>query len=384
MKISSLKRDSFSQKHKKPKQKQKKDKRRLTFKLLLLPLFVVLKVLLSSHGAHSTVPNYIAPPLKFDFYKKTCPQLPKIVEKVVAAEFAFDPTSSGPQLRLFFHDCFVQGCDASVLINSTSLNQAEKDASINFSIGNFFVIDEIKEQLEKECPSVVSCADVLALVAVYSIKAAGGPLYDIELGRRDGLTSYAPSSQTFLPAFTLNVTGLLEDFKLVGLDLVDLIVLSGAHTIGQAHCNSIINRIYPHVDPQYPKYYSKQLVANCTDDGSFHLPNYDNNTQFFNDPVTPLKFDNQYFINLKHNLGLFTSDESLFNDPRTVKLVEYYASHQKAFFEQFGISLRKMGKISVLTGSQGQIRKQCWVRNSDNVDPALDPISLNFTDSTAN
>jgi peroxidase len=158
---------------------------------------------------------------------------------------------------------------------------------------------------------------------------------------------------------------------------------AGAHTIGQAHCNSIINRIYPHVDPQYPKYYSKQLVANCTDNGSFHLPNYDNNTQFFNDPVTPLKFDNQYFINLKNNLGLFTSDESLFNDPRTVQLVDYYASHQKAFFEQFGISLRKMGKISVLTGSQGQIRKQCWVRNSDNVDPALDPISLNFTDSTA-
>jgi hypothetical protein len=121
-----------------------------------------------------TVPNYIAPPLKFDFYKKTCPQLPEIVEKVVAAEFAFDPTSSGPQLRLFFHDCFVQGCDASVLINSTNLNQAEKDASINFSIGNFFVIDEIKEQLEKECPGVVSCADVLALVAVYSIQAVRG------------------------------------------------------------------------------------------------------------------------------------------------------------------------------------------------------------------
>ncbi len=114
--------------------------------------------------------DYIAPPLEFDFYKKTCPQLPRIVQKVVAAEFAFDPTSAGPQLRLFFHDCFVQGCDASVLINSTNVNQAEKDAAINFSIGNFFVIDDIKEQLEKECPGVVSCADVLALVAVYSVK----------------------------------------------------------------------------------------------------------------------------------------------------------------------------------------------------------------------
>ncbi len=110
------------------------------------------------------------PLLEFDFYKKTCPQLPLIVEKVVAAEFDFDPTSAGTQLRLFFHDCFVQGCDASVLINSTNVNQAEKDASVNFSLGNFFVIDDIKEQLEKECPGVVSCADVLALVAVYSVK----------------------------------------------------------------------------------------------------------------------------------------------------------------------------------------------------------------------
>ncbi|CAM6027065.1 unnamed protein product [Sphagnum balticum] len=324
------------------------------------------------------------PLLEFDFYKKTCPQLPLIVEKVVAAEFAFDPTSAGPQLRLFFHDCFVQGCDASVLINSTNVNQAEKDAAINFSLGNFFVIDDIKEQLEKECPGVVSCADVLALVAVYSVKQAGGPLYDIELGRRDSLTSYAPSSETFLPAFSLKVSGLLEDFKLVGLDLVDLVVLSGAHTIGQGHCNSIINRIYPHVDSQYPKYYSEQLVANCTDNGAIKLPNYDNNTQFFNDPITPLQFDNQYFKNLKNNLGLFTSDESLLHDPRTIKLVEHYANNQDAFFKQFGLSLRKMGKIGVLTGTQGQIRKHCWVRNSNNVDPALNPISLNFTDSTTN
>jgi peroxidase len=159
---------------------------------------------------------------------------------------------------------------------------------------------------------------------------------------------------------------------------------TGAHTIGQVHCNSIINRIYPHVDSQYPKYYSEQLVANCTDNGAIKLPNYDNNTQFFNDPITPLQFDNQYFKNLKNNLGLFTSDESLFHDPRTIKLVEHYANNQDAFFKQFGLSLRKMGKFGVLTGTQGQIRKHCWVRNSNNADPALNPISLNFTDSTTN
>ncbi len=125
-------------------------------------------------------------------------------------------------------------------------------------------------------------------------------------------------------------------------------------------------------------------MANCTDNGAIKLPNYDNNTQFFNDPITPLQFDNQYFKNLKKHLGLFTADESLFNDPRTIKLVEHYANNQDAFFKQFGLSLRKMGKIGVLTGTQGQIRKHCWVRNSHNADPALNPISLNFTDTTAN
>ncbi len=111
--------------------------------------------------------------LKVDFYKNACPQLHEIVQKVVATEFQLDPTSAGPQLRLFFHDCFVGGCDASLLLNSTDVNQAEKDAAVNFSLGSFFVIDEIKQQLEQECPGVVSCADVLALVAVYSVKQVG-------------------------------------------------------------------------------------------------------------------------------------------------------------------------------------------------------------------
>lgn len=63
-----------------------------------------------------------------------------------------------------------QGCDGSVLLNSTAQTPGEKDADINFSIGNFFVIDEIKAKLEKVCPDTVSCSDILAATAVYSIK----------------------------------------------------------------------------------------------------------------------------------------------------------------------------------------------------------------------
>lgn len=319
----------------------------------------------------------LGPPLKLGFYKDSCPQLEQIVEDTLAYYYSQDPTTPAPVMRLFFHDCFVQGCDASVLMNSTVNSTAEKDAAINFSIGDFYVIDDIKMQLEECCPETVSCADVLAMLAVYSIKQAGGPLYPMETGRRDALTSYAASSETLLPAFHLNVSGLLEDFLYIGLDLMDVVTLSGAHTIGQGHCESIVNRIYP-LDPTYPHYYGEQLVQNCTDNGFLKAPNYDVNVQFFNDPITPLVFDNQYFKNLEAGLGLFTSDFSLFNDPRTKELVKKYAEDQDYFFEEFGKALRKMGTNGVLTGTQGQIRKQCWVQNSGNADPAFDPISYDF------
>jgi peroxidase len=99
-----------------------------------------------------------------------CPQLPLIVEKVVAMKFAFDPTSAKIQLCLFFHDYFMQRCDASILINSSNVNQVEKNVTINFSLPNFFVINNIKEQLEKKCPNVISSINVLASVDVYFVK----------------------------------------------------------------------------------------------------------------------------------------------------------------------------------------------------------------------
>lgn len=342
---------------------------------------LALTALFSLECSASAIPRYLNPRLKIDFYKDTCPELDKVVEERIAYWSSLDPTTPAPVLRLFFHDCFVGGCDGSVLINSTNVNSAEKDAAINFSIGNFYVIDDIKERLELVCPNTVSCADTIALAAVYSIKQSGGPLYEIELGRRDGLTSYAQSSQTLLPAFNLTTDGLLEDLLNVGLNEVDLVALSGAHTIGQGHCQSIANRIYPHIDSTYHKGYGQELLALCSDNYTLKGSNFDPDVQFFNDPITSLVFDNQYYKNLLQGYGAFTSDNTLAEDPRTRPLVEKFAADQDEFFYQFGISLRKMGKISFLSGTQGQIRKQCWVRNSGNADFAFNPVSFNFTDS---
>ena len=62
-----------------------------------------------------------------------------------------------------------QGCDASILLDSTANNQAEKAAIPNLSLGGFDVIDEVKTELEKTCPGVVSCADIIALAARDSV-----------------------------------------------------------------------------------------------------------------------------------------------------------------------------------------------------------------------
>ena len=51
-----------------------------------------------------------------------------------------------------------------MLLNS-STNQTEKNAFPNLSLRGFQIINIAKSALEKACPDVVSCADILALVA---------------------------------------------------------------------------------------------------------------------------------------------------------------------------------------------------------------------------
>lgn len=120
----------------------------------------------------ATSPQTLTPSLQFGFYDTTCPTLHDVVSKTIASATISDSTILASLLRLFFHDCFVQGCDASVLLDSTDLNVAEKDERTkNFSLRKFEVIDDIKQQLENSsCAGVVSCADVLALVAVNAVE----------------------------------------------------------------------------------------------------------------------------------------------------------------------------------------------------------------------
>ena len=100
------------------------------------------------------------------FYSKTCPRAESIVRSTVQTHFRSNPTVAPGLLRMHFHDCFVQGCDASVLIDGPN---TEKTAGPNLGLRGYEVIDDAKTQLEAACPGVVSCADILALAARDSV-----------------------------------------------------------------------------------------------------------------------------------------------------------------------------------------------------------------------
>lgn len=298
-------------------------------------------------------------PLYPQFYGYSCPKVEQIVQGVVAKAVAKERRMAASLLRLHFHDCFVKGCDGSVLLDSSGTIISEKRSNPNQnSARGFEVIDEIKAAVEKECPETVSCADILALAARDSTVLTGGPSWEVPLGRRDSLGASLSGSNNNIPAPNNTLPTIITKFKLKGLDIVDLVALSGGHTIGDSRCTSFRQRLYNQTGNGLPDgtldpSYAAQLRQRCPKSGG------DQNL-FVLDLVSPLKFDNFYFKNLIAKKGLLSSDEILFTQSTaTMELVKKYAESNELFFEQFAKSMVKMGNITPLTGSKGEIRKIC-------------------------
>ncbi|KAL6003010.1 hypothetical protein ACLOJK_023232, partial [Asimina triloba] len=108
--------------------------------------------------------------LSTNFYAKSCPSVFTTVRSVVQSAINKERRMGASLLRLHFHDCFVNGCDGSILLNDTSSFTGEKNATPNRnSARGFDVIDKIKSAVEKNCPGVVSCADIVAIAARESV-----------------------------------------------------------------------------------------------------------------------------------------------------------------------------------------------------------------------
>ncbi|KAG8659960.1 peroxidase 72 [Manihot esculenta] len=307
-----------------------------------------------------TTGGYLYP----QFYDHSCPNAQQIVESIVAKAVAKEARMAASLLRLHFHDCFVKGCDASILLDSSGRIISEKNSNPNRnSARGFEVIDEIKTALEKECPQTVSCADILALAARDSTVLAGGPSWEVPLGRKDSRGASLSGSNNNIPAPNNTFQTILTKFKLQGLNVVDLVALSGSHTIGNARCTSFRQRLYNQSGNGQPDYtlnqaYAATLRGRCPRSGG------DQNL-FFLDFVTPTKFDNSYFKNILASKGLLSSDQVLLTkNEASMELVKEYAENNKVFFEQFAKSMIKMGNISPLTGPRGEVRKNCRKINS--------------------
>jgi peroxidase len=293
------------------------------------------------------------------YYWQSCPNVQEIVRDTVQQKIKETVVTIPATLRLFFHDSFITGSDASVLIASPN-DDAEKDASDNLSLAGdgFDTVIRAKKAVEASCPGVVSCADILVMATRDVVSLSGGPNYTVELGRYDGMISKASLVAGNLPLPEFQLDDLTSMFANHNLELVDVVALSGAHTVGFSHCSRFSNRIYNYdgqsgqIDPTFNAQYASQLQQACpTTVGPTIAVDID--------PFTPITFDNVYFTNLVNGFGLFSSDQVLYTDTRSRSFVQQFAANQSAFFDAFVIAIEKLGRLDVKTSANGQIRRDC-------------------------
>ncbi|GLJ39781.1 hypothetical protein SUGI_0813100 [Cryptomeria japonica] len=300
-----------------------------------------------------------------DFYRGRCNRAESIVFNNVKAAFERDPGVAPGLIRMHFHDCFVRGCDGSVLIDSTPDNKAEKDSPANNpSLRGFEVIDAAKAELEAVCPETVSCADILAFAArdsAFLTSPFGRARWQVKGGRKDGKISLASDTTADnLPSPAATVDQLTKVFVDKGLSQQDMVILSGAHTIGVSHCNFfVLQRLYnfnsthstdPSLDPSYAAELKEKCPANTTDN---------NITVRLDSSTLEDILDNNYYDEVTKNRGLFVSDATLLTDPNTYQVVQQCAASNMFFWGKFSDAMARLADVGVLTGEDGEIRLNC-------------------------
>ncbi|GFP98687.1 peroxidase n1 [Phtheirospermum japonicum] len=296
------------------------------------------------------------------FYSRTCPRVESIVQSTVRSHFSSNRAIAPGLLRMHFHDCFVQGCDGSILIDGSD---TEKTAGPNLLLRGYEVVDDAKQQLETACPGVVSCADILALAARDSVVLTGGASWAVPTGRRDGRVSLA-SDASNLPGFTDTVDVQIRKFNDKGLNIEDLVTLVGGHTIGTSACQFFRYRLYNFnssggadatIDPSF----LPTLRSLCPDGGNGSVRvGLDNGSEN--------RFDNSYFTNLRAGRGVLESDQRLWVDNNSTRnVVQRFLGIRGlaglTFGVEFGRSMVKMSNVEVKTGTNGEIRRLCSAVN---------------------
>ncbi|EEF48779.1 Peroxidase 57 precursor, putative [Ricinus communis] len=322
--------------------------------------------------------------LEYDFYRQTCPQAESIVRSRMASIYSQHNDVSAGLLRLFFHDCFIKGCDASVFLddsNGNSNRSIEKQAIPNRTLKGLDKIDMIKKDLENACPGVVSCADTLALATRDGVVLAGGPFYPVFTGRRDSTQSYFQEAMAEIPKPNGNISETLDLFALRGFNERETVSLLGAHNVGRIGCDFIQGRLdnfegTGQPDPSMPSDFVNEMRLNCQDNSSIvhdeapvpmmsrEVKNPTNGLMFSQGLSTSVSsgtgFDAHYYRNLLRGRGLLFSDQQLMADENTARYVRLYSSDDGITFRKdFSRAMVRMSNLNVLTGIQGEVRTKC-------------------------
>ncbi|KAJ4710645.1 Peroxidase [Melia azedarach] len=332
------------------------------------PRLPILQFLLLVLWSFSSWPLHASEPyLTLDYYAKTCPTVFEIIRKEMECAVLSDPRNAAFIVRLHFHDCFVQGCDGSVLLDDTIDLKGEKKSSNNKNaLKGFRIIDRMKNKIESECPGIVSCADILTIAARDAVILVGGPYWDVPVGRKDSRTASYELANTNIPGSDEGLLSIISKFAYQGLSVTDVVALSGAHTIGMARCVNFRNRIYGDFvatseKNQLSETYLRNLKSICPVVGG------DNNVTAM-DSVTPYLFDNTFYQTLLKGEGLLNSDQEMYSSIfgiQTKELVKKYAHDPLAFFQQFSDSMVKMGNITNQDSFvNGEVRKSCRFVNT--------------------
>ncbi|CAN6849012.1 unnamed protein product [Brassica oleracea var. botrytis] len=320
----------------------------MAVKISTISALVVFLALLSlSHFSHGE--------LQLGFYNKTCPNVEKIVFGVVQDAFRTNSRLAPLMIRLYFHDCFSNGCDASLLLDSTT---SEKTAGPNLSVDGYALIDAIKDELEIKCAGFVSCADIITLATrdLVNLASGGKARYEIPTGRFDGRESLASSVD--LPGPQMSVADTFEMFEKRNLDLTDMVLLLGGHTIGKTHCSFIKDRLYnfkntegpdPAMDPKLVKELKRECPENSKQNKAINL---DQNVSSSN------IVDASFYKQIKSGRGILQIDDQLATDEMTEQIVTDLAEGDD-FLARFGQAMVKLGSFGVKNKDAGEIRKSC-------------------------
>jgi len=180
----------------------------------------------------------------------------------------------------------------------------------------------------------------------------GGPTWNVSLGRRASTTASQSQANSDLPSPASSLTTLIAVFANKGLSATDMTALSGAHSIGFAQCKNYRSHIYN--DTNINKQFVNTLRSNCS-----ATPGASDTNLAPLDTTTQLTFDNAYFGNLVKKKGLLHLEQELFNGGSQDALVQQYSTSPTLFASDFVTAMIKMGNISPLTGTAGQIRANC-------------------------